>query len=257
MTKIIQITDPHLGPDADFQLAGVNTRDSFDAVVRDACMQSPDLLLITGDIAAEPNTASYEYFFSVVNELDIPYVWLPGNHDTIQMVESVEGAVPYRKTHDVGSWRIFLLDSVVAHSPNGTLGPEELELFEQLLEENTQEHAMVCVHHHPVPVGSAWLDKQCISDAEDFLHVLHGNNRVRNVHWGHIHQAFEETKDGVLFASAPSTCIQFKPHSEEFALDDALPGYRVINLASDGSIQTDVNRVPVPGFNVFLDSKGY
>ena len=257
MTKIIQITDPHLGPDADFQLAGVNTRDSFSAVLREACEQSPDLLLVTGDIAAEPNTAAYEHFFDLIQETGLPYAWLPGNHDTIELVESVDHSTPYRKTYDIGNWRIFLLDSVLPDTPNGAFGEEELRQFEQLLAENTQEHAMVCVHHHPIPVGSTWLDRQCIADAEDFIQIVRGDNRVKNIHWGHIHQAFEKTLDGVLYASAPSTCIQFKPESEQFALDDELPGYRVINLSSDGSVQTEVTRVAVSGYNVLLGTQGY
>ena len=257
MTKIIQITDPHLGPDSDFRLAGVNTRDSFNAVVDDACERSPDLLLITGDIAAHPNLAAYEYFFSALNDTSLPFVWLPGNHDDVHMVESVNKSVPYLKTFDIGNWRILLLDSVVAGSPNGQFGSEELKLFRQLLEQNTQEHVMVCVHHHPMSVGSAWLDKQCIADAEDFLHIVRSSRRVRSVHWGHIHQTFEQTLGGVLYASAPSTCIQFKPQSEIFALDDKYPGYRTLNLSPDGSIETHVTRVTMPEFNVLLDSQGY
>jgi Icc protein len=51
--------------------------------------------------------------------------------------------------------------------------------------------------------------------------------------------------------STPSTCVQFKPGSREFALGDEAPGYRYLRLGSGGDIETRVQRVtaawPGPG----------
>jgi len=41
----------------------------------------------------------------------------------------------------------------------------------------------------------------------------------------------------------PSTCAQFLPHSEQFAIDPAPPGYRRLTLRADGSIDTEVVRL--------------
>lgn len=257
MTKIIQITDPHLGPDKEFRLAGVQTNASFQAVVDEARKLAPDLLVVTGDIAANSDASAYQQFFSCIDATGIPMIWLPGNHDVASVVESVDNAVPYRKIYDIENWRIFMMDSVVFDSPMGCFGEPELVLLEKLLAENTQEHALVCLHHHPLEVGSEWLDFQCIADAKEFLQIVKADPKVRSVLWGHIHQAYEETIQGVLYASAPSTCMQFKPKSDRFALDDENPGFRVIELSSDGSIQTEVRRVEVAGFQVELTSSGY
>lgn len=257
MTKIIQITDPHLGPNADFRLAGIQTISSFDAVLAEAASLSPDLLLVTGDIAAHPETSAYRYFFGAIEESGIPMIWLPGNHDVISVVESAENAVPYIKTHDVGNWRLILLDSVLPDTPNGQLGDEELDRFKKLLEETEQDHIMVCLHHHPVPIGCRWLDEQQVSDSDRFLQIVESDNRIRNVVWGHIHQEFEQQRGEVLFTSAPSTCIQFKVGSENFALTEELPGYRIIELSEEGSVTTEVRRTEVPDFQVAIESKGY
>ncbi len=40
--------------------------------------------------------------------------------------------------------------------------------------------------------------------------------------------------------STPSTCAQFLPNSDDFALDSRPPGYRWLELSSDGSISTRV-----------------
>lgn len=257
MRKIIQITDFHLGPNPEFRLAGVETHASFLAVVEEACQLKPDLLLVTGDIAAEPCAEAYRQFFDAMHSTNIPMIWLPGNHDVASIVEATKNAAPYQKKYDVDNWRIFMMDSVVFDSPMGCFGEPELELLKQLLAENTQDHALVCLHHHPLEVGSEWLDFQCIADAPDFLRIVQADPKVRGVIWGHIHQAFERVIDDVLYASAPSTCIQFKPNSDRFALDDEYPGYRIIELSDDGAIRTEVRRVEVADFHVELDSSGY
>lgn len=257
MTRIIQITDPHLGPDNEFRLAGVQTSASFQVVVDEACKLAPDLLVVTGDIAANADPSAYTQFFTSIDATGVPMIWLPGNHDVTSVVESVDNAIPYRKVFDIENWRIFMMDSVVFDSPMGCFGEPELELLETLLAENTQDHALVCLHHHPLHVGSEWLDLQCIADTEEFLRIVKADPKVRAVLWGHIHQAYEEMRQGVLYASAPSTCMQFKPKSGRFALDDRKPGFRVIELSDDGTIQTEVRRVEVEGFKVELGTAGY
>ena len=47
--------------------------------------------------------------------------------------------------------------------------------------------------------------------------------------------------------STPSTCAQFLPRSEFFALDDRPPGLRWLELHADGHIETEVAWVPKAG----------
>jgi len=58
-----------------------------------------------------------------------------------------------------------------------------------------------------------------------------------------VHQETQRHRDGIEWMSTPSTCVQFKPASPEFALDDRPPGYRLLVLGDDGSIETGVRRV--------------
>jgi Icc protein len=44
----------------------------------------------------------------------------------------------------------------------------------------------------------------------------------------------------VLFVSTPSTCAQFLPKSEFFALDERPPAARWLELHADGRIETEV-----------------
>ena len=64
--------------------------------------------------------------------------------------------------------------------------------------------------------------------------------QVRGVLWGHVHQELDLTRKGIRYMATPATCSQFLPGSDDFALDTRPPGYRTLQLSSDGSIHTEV-----------------
>ena len=67
-----------------------------------------------------------------------------------------------------------------------------------------------------------------------------GNDKVRGVIFGHVHQAFDEDYRGRRIIGTPSTCRQFKPRADDFEVDDRPPAYRQITLAADGSIDAEL-----------------
>ncbi|MBT8436853.1 MAG: hypothetical protein KJP11_05740, partial [Gammaproteobacteria bacterium] len=69
------------------------------------------------------------------------------------------------------------------------------------------------------------------------------HDNVRGVLWGHVHQETQQSIGGVEWMSTPSSCIQFKPYSREFAIGTETPGYRQLELYADGRITTRVHRV--------------
>jgi Icc protein len=99
---------------------------------------------------------------------------------------------------------------------------------------------MVCVHHHPVEMASRWLDAVGIDNAEALFAVLDAHPQLRAISWGHVHQCFDARRRGVRLLATPSTCAQFLPLSEQFALDARAPAYRRLTLRSDGTLETDV-----------------
>jgi Icc protein len=100
------------------------------------------------------------------------------------------------------------------------------------------------MHHHPLPMGSAWLDGVALRDAAAFLEVIDAHPQVRGVLWGHVHQASDRQRGAVRFLSTPSTCSQFLPDSEFFALDGRPPGLRWLMLHPDGGIDTELDWAP-------------
>ena len=93
---------------------------------------------------------------------------------------------------------------------------------------------MVCLHHHPIAMDSRWLDTIGLANAEEFWRIIDSHAHVRAVAWGHVHQAYEGTRGGVRLFATPSTCAQFLPKSDRYAIDRRPPAYRSFQLHPDG-----------------------
>ena len=161
----------------------------------------------------------------------------------------------------IGNWALCLLDSTVAGQVGGALGEDELQLLQQLLVSLPDDcHIVLSFHHQPVPVGSAWLDEQQISDSESLFELLAGEKRLRAILWGHVHQDFctqDPRLPGVQLIASPSTCVQFAPQTVDFKIDNSQPGYRWFTLHPDGLLETGVSRVSGEGLTMDLASSGY
>jgi Icc protein len=62
---------------------------------------------------------------------------------------------------------------------------------------------------------------------------------------------------GVRVMATPSTCIQFKPNSNDFALDKTSPGWRELELCADGTVKSAVKRLANGVFQPDFDASGY
>jgi len=122
----------------------------------------------------------------------------------------------------------------------GGLGQRRLASLGRSLAEHDDQHVLICMHHHPIPMGSLWLDAVALRDAEDFLQLIDRHENVRAVTCGHVHQASERDRNGVTYFTSPSTCSQFLPASEGFALDNRPPGCRWFELHADGQFESAV-----------------
>ena len=99
---------------------------------------------------------------------------------------------------------------------------------------------LIALHHHPVSMGSEWLDTVGLANAEEFFAVIDRHPTVRGIVFGHVHQAFETSRHGVRILGTPSTCAQFLPRSRDFEVDALPPGYRVLTLSPTGQIDSQV-----------------
>lgn len=243
VVRLTHFTDPHLYGGELESLRGVATLPALNAAIAHAQARDwpPDAVLVTGDLVQD-DPAGYPHFRRVFGALDLPVLCLPGNHDEPRaMKRELSGAPFVLGGHvDLGRWRIVLLDSCIPGSASGALSAQALTQLEEALQSADGRHCLVCLHHHPVPMSSRWLDRVGLTNATEFLHTLDQHKNVRAIVWGHVHQSYDGLRKGVRMLATPSTCAQFLPHSDDFAVDRRPPGYRTLELRSDGSLLTEV-----------------
>ena len=260
--RLLQITDTHLFAPEDGSLLGVPTLKSFQAVVEQVQLRTPDFdaILATGDISQDHTVHSYQHFVAGIKPLKKSCYWLPGNHD---YKPSMGGVLPSPQIQTcehvlIGqNWQLIILDSQVVGVPHGALSPEQLALLETALSQNPERHSLILLHHHPLPAGSAWLDQHQLKDNEDFWSVLERHQNVSGIVCGHIHQELDRRVNGVRLLATPSTCVQFLPDSDDFALDPQAPGWRILDLLPDGTIETQVHRLENCHFSADSEAGGY
>jgi len=258
--RIVQLSDCHLFESDQGKLLGLNTEFSLGKVLDLIELEQPavDIYLATGDLSQDGSAASYQRFHQHMNRFAQPVYWLPGNHDItnrMSVEQRAEECCPM--VIEFQGWRIILLDSTVEGSVPGNFAEEQLTFLQGALEQTKDHHVMVCMHHQPVQVGCPWLDDQIIGNADELFNILDQFDHVKAIIWGHVHQVYEAERKGVKLFSIPSTCVQFKPDSEDFAVDDKAPGYRWFDLYPDGSVESTVSRVEEVVFEVDYTIKGY
>lgn len=263
MTKklIIQITDMHLFKNAGETLLGVNTLSSYKAVVKDVKQNypNPDLILLTGDLAQDETTAAYKRLVDELTVFHCPKYGFPGNHDDEHHMLSVFKENHLQENRDiiVDNWNLILLNTQKRHAVEGFLNEDQLRFLDRSLGMYPEHATLIFMHHPPMPVGSAWIDKLNLSNPEPFWEILNSYHHVKAIFCGHVHQQFEGTMNNVTVFATPSTCFQFATNSRKFAVENLMPGYRVIEIDEQGNYQTKVHRISNYDLNLDISSGGY
>lgn len=260
---VLQITDTHLGVEPNTPLLSMDTDDSLLAVLHlsGKVLPAPALMLATGDLSDQGALNAYFRLRDYTRSVCQHQFWLLGNHDHAETLRRAtdDNKDLIRNDIRVGAWQIVMLNSQIPGQVGGRLGPRQLALLEEALQAGADAglNTLVCLHHQPEPVGSAWIDSQAVLDADEMFAVIEQYPNAKAVLWGHVHQEVDYLRKSVRMLATPSTCIQFARHSDDFKVDDLPPGFRHLQLLPDGSINTQVYRVTDRSFTVDLGSSGY
>ena len=255
---IVQISDTHLMNQEDLEFVHMNPERSFHAVMQDITQQYPqaDAIFHTGDLAQVPVAETYQRYLKFMQALNIPHYQIPGNHDDAAVFPF---HLQSNQVHaiELGNWSVILLNTAVKGRIDGWMDAAQLQQLDQLLQQHAHQHVIIACHHHPFDMHSHWIDQHKLKNTEDLIDVLARHSQVKLVLCGHVHQDSLNEWQGIRFYSTPSTCVQFKPHSQHFALGTEAPGYRVLHLSADGSFSTQVHRVEHVAQQINFEISGY
>jgi 3',5'-cyclic-AMP phosphodiesterase len=249
---VAQITDTHLFADAAQAMRGLRTVETFETVMAAIALLSPapDLLLFTGDLSQDESLESYQRLRRAIEQVKIPACWIAGNHDqdlgTVQAGLTSDWISP-DKDFTAGSWRFLLLNSMAAQTVGGQLAEADLaRLSEQLAasDQPTDQPTLIAIHHPPVAVGTPCMDAIALAEPEKLRGICDRHPQIKLIVFGHVHQEFDQVQQNIRYLGTPSTGLQSTPGQQEFTVDESMPpGFRLLRLFPDGSVETEVIRV--------------
>ncbi len=259
---LLQLTDPHLFSDGQGALAGVSTSATWHSVLSEVQRRGPrpDAVLVTGDLVHDHRESTYRRLMDDLQVFDAPVYVLPGNHDDGSLMASVfadHDTIRWVGHVVLGEWLVVMLDSTIAGSPGGHLSSDELDRLARTLRDHAERPTLVALHHHPVDVGSAWIDAIGVDNGQDLMELLERHPQARIVLWGHVHQEVDQRLGALRMLATPSTCIQFLPGARNFTLDEIAPGWRYLRLQADGGVETWVERLERLPTGLDLGLRGY
>jgi Icc protein len=242
--RIIQISDFHLSADPEALYRGQSADLGLRRLLEEIARWGPHQVLATGDLSEDASDGSYRRMSGMLQTLQAPVHVLPGNHDDKRIASRHLASGPWNGPLLIRSddWEIILLDSSVEGRIEGGLSEPDLVSLRNMLAASRAAHILVALHHQPVPVGSRWIDRYALQSADAFWAVLDRSASVRAVIWGHVHQDFRASRNGVVLLGAPSTAANSLPGKRRFELDSEGPACRWIRLHPDGRVETGILR---------------
>ncbi|MCH7502130.1 MAG: metallophosphoesterase [Proteobacteria bacterium] len=242
--RVLHLTDPHLFGHTAGVLRGIVTHASLSSVIEHyrAGGWRAHVAVLTGDVIQDDAKAAYAECRKLFAQLELPIYCVPGNHDIRSLMREALAEPPFHYCASTvsGNWLIVGIDSCAEGRASGYVTDDEQSRLSAVIAASQAQHVMVCLHHPPISMGSAWLDAVGLDNGEEFLARLRSTGKVRLAVFGHVHQPYDELHDGVHIICTPSTCRQFMQGSDEFAVDDHPPAYRRISLHADGRVQTEL-----------------
>lgn len=246
MPTILQLTDLHLFADKEAQLKGICPWRSLARVLAAARGSGIafDHVVLTGDLTHDGQERTYEHLREALGDWADSAWLLPGNHDDRSLVvrrSAADGrAIQSRPTNDrvtfsfaAGAWRVIGLDTLIPGELRGEIGREQLAWLAAELAQHSTSPTLIFMHHPPVEVGSAWLDRIGLTDRAAFGALVESSPQVKLICCGHIHQEFESRLGTATALAAPSTSVQFRPGTEALECDELPPGFRIVTLAGE------------------------
>ncbi|KIZ39236.1 MULTISPECIES: phosphodiesterase [Rhodopseudomonas] len=227
---IAQISDLHIKPPGQLAYGRVDTAAALTrcvAALNDFAPR-PDLVVISGDLADTPSAAEYDHLKQLLAPLQIPWLGIPGNHDSRALMRAAFPQAGYpeagalNQIRAVGELDIVLLDSSVHGQPHGELDAATLQWLDRTLAAS-QRPALLFLHHPPFRTGIWHMDRQDLLNAAALREVVTWHPRVRLVAAGHVHRAVL-----TVFAGAAATICPAPNHAVALDLAELIaPSFRV------------------------------
>lgn len=245
--RLVQITDTHIHDQPGIDFKGTQPDLYLRRIVQHIkhTLGAIDALILTGDIVHDSGEAACRLVAECLRPLDCPVYVTLGNHDDSRIIKEhlLDDKFIMPGVIELERWQLLFTDSHIEQQTHGCIGDDDLLRLQERLEQN-HKPALLFTHHPPMKTGSRWMDEIGIHNGEAFIEHMLSHENLKGVLFGHIHQHWDSRARHLRLLGTPSTCVQFKPYSEDFGIDERDPGYRIIRLDEE-AFETEVVRCPM------------
>lgn len=259
---IAQISDLHIKPSGALAYGRVDTAAALARCVAalNEFKPRPDLVVISGDLADTPRDEEYAHLSRLLAPLELPFVGIPGNHDSRELMRAAFPGQPYaapsgalNQTCSVEGLDVILLDSSVPGKPHGELDAATLQWLDATLNVSPERPALLFLHHPPFQTGIGHMDRQNLQNAGALATIVRRHRRVRLVAAGHVHRATLTT-----FADVAATICPAPNHAVDLDLGELRePSFKIeppafhlhVWFSGDGFGQVVTHSVPIGRFD--------
>lgn len=240
--KIIQCTDLHLPGLYQDSVHEVHSWSVFESLLEAIDKECPDLLVITGDIAAHhQDWLCYQRLQQKLSQEKYPWIILKGNHDRGEIFEDVFGS------HCLKSFWKYPLENgnslLFLDTSEERENEQVLKALSEFLNDTTCPNFLF-THYPPIEVGHQVFDEiYPLLWKGTLLEILLQCTTDLYIFFGHIHFEFESHKEKLHFYSVPSATLPFMSDALEFTIDAGGSYYRKILISNAGEMETEVVRI--------------
>lgn len=204
IAKIATVSDLHLGADGFGLIRQLREPSGIEpyplrcarAAVREAQAWGAELLVIKGDITELGMPDEWDLFDELLEDVHIPVLAVPGNHDTAAKRGALDAATELRRRNlfpepvaatDIGGVTLVMADSTVPGRNHGRLGRSAEQLAQAV---DCGQPALIFTHHHlePRTYPTIWPPGIRKSDTADLLPALFEANPDLVISSGHTHR---------------------------------------------------------------------
>jgi 3',5'-cyclic AMP phosphodiesterase CpdA len=200
MTKIIQISDPHIVAQGEFAYGQVDTSTALKKCVGKIKRILPeigpiDMIIVTGDLTDFGKKEEYSLFREIVEELGVPYRVIPGNHDDKLRMHNAFADMDWMPIKGPINWeldfydlKIIALDTSITGMAHGNLDSISLDFLRSSLSTANEKAVLVATHHPPIITGIEKMDIQNLRDSTELKEILSGYKGELKLICGHVHR---------------------------------------------------------------------
>lgn len=215
---LAQISDLHVTPRGELLYERIGTPGFLARTIAhlNALEPRPDFVWITGDLVDRGSIAEYEYLRLLLNDLQIPWAVLPGNHDDRTNLRQVFADQPYLPRdgeflHYVLEdlpLRLIALDTVIPGESGGRLCQARLDWLAARLAERPDRPTVIAMHHPPFATGLTEMDAIGCENGAALGAIVAQHPQIERIVCGHVHRPMVVRWHGTVVTTAPGTAHQ-------------------------------------------------